>query len=134
MTIPSLPRGITQPSTGGYRVRLMRQGVWHTLPVTETLAEAVAAMEALKETLGPRGKRPRSLPTGWDREVDHSRQRVALGRGVSLRNIHRTGFGYTVKLTREHGQIYGGHFTGPDALAAAVARRDELEDLHPKTR
>ena len=121
-------------SNGAYRVRVMRKGAWHTLPVLHDRDEAVKALEALKEQAGPRAKRPRSLPTGWDREVDHRRQRVALGRRVSLRNIHRTEFGYYVSLTRDKGIIYGGHFTGPDALAAAVARRDELEDLHPKTR
>lgn len=113
------------PTAHGWLARVNRDGGDHSRTFTN-LAEAIA----WRDSFGPR----RSNRIHTPGEEEHRRQLSLLPEGTSLRNVFRKTNGYVVQLRRGKTDVYGGHFGGPDALVQAVARRDELEVLHPTTR
>lgn len=113
---------ITILSSGNFRVRVHIKGKWFGSThddVDFALAERDGLLARVLKTRKP-----------WDIK-EKERQKKLLPPFTSLHNICWSKYGCYVKLGRHYADVYGGHFSGPDAIAQAVARRDALEIEHP---
>lgn len=128
---PDPMRNIFRTKTG-YRVGIFRNNTFvygGHFSGPDGLNRAIVRRDELEE--GNPGVQPIDKKA-WVRE--HRLQASKLKRRNVTRNISQTGLqSYRVGLRRGEQYVSGGHFSGPDALARAVARRDELEAAYPKT-
>ncbi len=115
-----------QPTTSGkHRVRIYRNGITYG-GQHDTYEDAEKERDALLKQLK---KKSKLTDPKW-----HKNQLATLPPFTKLTGIQRTKYGYSVKLSRAVGIIYGRHYSGEKALLEAVAARDALTLQYPLTR
>ncbi len=118
---------IQTTTSGKFRVRLYRNGITYGGQHDEYEA-AEKERDALLKQLKKKSKRV-DLDPKW-----HKKQLATLPPFTKLTGIQRTKYGYSVKLSRAVGIVYGRHYSGEKALLEAVAARDALTLQYPLTR